>query len=147
MLATLMSILTLPAWLGTASAEATSQDPGRQDPKQWRVEVEQSVRIDRSVRKLALSTRAGGLEVLAGQGDRIEIEAVATAAKKRVDAADVSRDFGDHVAVSTENGVLTIVDAHEPEVDAEGRSQTVWAVSIRVLLPRELALEAATDPM
>jgi len=131
--------LTVSTALLAILAVAAVQKPKQASEKHEHlatVKTEQA--LDNAIQSLRIETRAGDIEVEQAKGDKLQITADVRVDRKRAAEITDPNDFAQHVRISTKDKVLTIADAHK---DAEDRD--AWRVSLKVAVPRALAIDAA----
>jgi RNA polymerase sigma factor (sigma-70 family) len=137
------SELELRAPLLVASEAPRAAVPQREEQRQktreaeqesWRTELFDTLALPASVESLAVSTGSGDVEVRASASGRLEIQANVRAQMSKVDRAELTQVFQDHVEILEEEGVLKIEDKH--------RNSRGWSVSFVVHVPGRMPLSA-----
>ena len=100
----------------------------------FRTELFHQEALGAEIESLAVNTSSGDVTVVPSTSGRLEVTAKVVANRDKVEAARLTEVFEDHVSIESEDGELTIEDAH--------RNERGWTISLIVAVPRALSVAA-----
>jgi len=138
-------VLSAPELVQRAPLPSEVQDPGqehgqdhkkqrRDDANLWKAELFQNLVPAPTVESISVNATSGDVELAESTSGRVEIEARVSAELDRVERAQLTQLFEDHVDVIEEEGQLKIEDKHR---DSRG-----WSIDFVVRVPGKLAVSA-----
>jgi len=107
--------------------------------KYWEAAVVEHKTLEEQIASLEVTTRAGRIEVLPADGAEMIVEATVRAEKKHIEEHELTGVFSDHVTVSSAGAKLKIAEAHASAWDKKH-----WQVSLKIMLPRALSVQATS---